>query len=836
MAHPPSYQDATRKLDWLEIVAPYAHARDYARLCLVSKRFHRHFAPRLWNDPLTAANTLLLNRDNDLEWYYHFLEHVKDVRAATCALVTCLDLRGLGGRPASAEFSLDFSGPSLTATLRRLPAAFPRLRSILLDGHPDVDAGALVVASPSSVPPTFEPPLLLSIPHCQIKLPTAFFESAYVTGLVYLDVSDMSGSLKAPLTQLVLSSANLPRLRILKAQGREMDDATALLLFQAFGDQLWSLDLSRNNLTDRGLSFMCEWAFSRHSLRSDQTSGERFEVEGALSFCPGDDSEPFRSFCFVKESPWSATYSHPQRYLVDAPVYTRDVQGPTPQGIPCPVRLNGRVKIRDDSASSIQKILSANSMHLIPQLEEHVHDLDICQGHGGITHLYLNENNISAQAVVQMIRSTTGQLEHLDCDSMFLHGPSGSLPKWMPRTAKLSGILGAAHLFRPLFSSNLQVLRIHHSLVTQLPSLETDDLPTIANLWLAETFLLPKAELAYPEAFVPDMNPRLQSLTLTRIPRYSTGRVIEKLIGFLKLASVQERAIQDAQVSTRRGPFLLLGLRRIRLEFEHDPSEELAEFSDSLELGVPINSVTQEFSFFGNSGGWGSSPTTESSTPTITSNNTGSGKNSNKSHRTPPTSVERHTGGGRQPHSSVSELSENGQESGRLVELHHPETDSQSGLDFSVSGWTCGGGRGGGDGKSRRTTAVHEYLSFLRDRDLHTAAGTNRTPPEPASPNHVAAGCPPGSYIFTAAWDAILFSDCQSMRKPTRLELEGMRDVVGAIKAYRLETRRAFDTARRMNGRSGMPLLGEPHFHWSGRLEVSMKDTMAHYHASRYWR
>ena len=64
MAHPPSYQDATRKLDWLEIVAPYAHARDYARLCLVSKRFHRHFAPRLWNDPLTAANELLLNRDN----------------------------------------------------------------------------------------------------------------------------------------------------------------------------------------------------------------------------------------------------------------------------------------------------------------------------------------------------------------------------------------------------------------------------------------------------------------------------------------------------------------------------------------------------------------------------------------------------------------------------------------------------------------------------------------------------------------------------------------------------------------------------------------------------
>ncbi|KAJ4306664.1 hypothetical protein N0V88_000028 [Collariella sp. IMI 366227] len=51
----PSYQDATTKSDWLELAAPSIPIRHYPRLCLVSRRFHQHFAPRLWNDPLTTA-------------------------------------------------------------------------------------------------------------------------------------------------------------------------------------------------------------------------------------------------------------------------------------------------------------------------------------------------------------------------------------------------------------------------------------------------------------------------------------------------------------------------------------------------------------------------------------------------------------------------------------------------------------------------------------------------------------------------------------------------------------------------------------------------------------
>jgi hypothetical protein len=51
---PPSYQDAVKPLDWLDVVAPYVPIREYARLCLVDKRFYRQFAPRLWNDPFAV--------------------------------------------------------------------------------------------------------------------------------------------------------------------------------------------------------------------------------------------------------------------------------------------------------------------------------------------------------------------------------------------------------------------------------------------------------------------------------------------------------------------------------------------------------------------------------------------------------------------------------------------------------------------------------------------------------------------------------------------------------------------------------------------------------------
>lgn len=54
----PSYQDATGKKQWLELVAPYIDASDYQSLCCVSRQFHSLFAPRAWKDPLAVVRTL----------------------------------------------------------------------------------------------------------------------------------------------------------------------------------------------------------------------------------------------------------------------------------------------------------------------------------------------------------------------------------------------------------------------------------------------------------------------------------------------------------------------------------------------------------------------------------------------------------------------------------------------------------------------------------------------------------------------------------------------------------------------------------------------------------
>jgi hypothetical protein len=61
MASLPSYDEAISRLDWLALVAPYVSIRDYANLCLVSHRFYKLFAPRLWMDPLRMVRFLGLD-------------------------------------------------------------------------------------------------------------------------------------------------------------------------------------------------------------------------------------------------------------------------------------------------------------------------------------------------------------------------------------------------------------------------------------------------------------------------------------------------------------------------------------------------------------------------------------------------------------------------------------------------------------------------------------------------------------------------------------------------------------------------------------------------------
>ncbi|KAK4226488.1 hypothetical protein QBC38DRAFT_456253 [Podospora fimiseda] len=780
-SYPPSYQDATRR-DWLELVAPYCPISTYANLCQVSRRFHAQFAPRLWNDPLTAGR--LLNRDDgkgqhlcfdtdlDLEWFYRFMRHIKGgLDENIRALVHSVDLRAVVY--GTSEFSIfaadnctSSSSPLVTALGAALSFTFPKLRCVLLDGHSDIDIGVLAGTTTGR-----ESPLLLSIAQCQVQVPTAFFASPFLRNLIYLDVSDMPGSLKGPLVQGTLSPANLPVLRILKAQGREMDDLTASLLVKTFKDQIWSLDLSRNKVTDRLLGDLEYFAFPA----AERLRGGDMEVEGRLEYLEGQGTSSFGRFFYVKETEWSKMFSHPGRYFVDSPEYAyHGSEAPSSN-----VRLDGRVRARKDSADDIKTAFSGGTGYLPPSRED-VLDLDICQSHHGITHLYLNNNNISSTALIKMVIRSPGQLQRLECDTTVLDideksWPSASSFSSSFANATVSGILGAAHIFRPVFSSNLQTLWIHHSLVTQLVTLDLDTLPTMTRWWLAEKFLLPRAELAYPQAFMPDMNPRLLSLTLTHLPRWSTGPVIDKLISFLKLAALQEHEIQKSKSRTRRGPTTVEGLRHLRLEFDPDPLEDegnIEDDSDELDPEELIRLAAKEFSFFG--GSWDSEKKKTKSTHEAR-------------HSAAPSGVALEP---RQNQDGESVRLDSGDSALSFSPLYYDGT--WNGSEFKVQMFT-------GEEKNNNTPpAVNEYLEILRQcPELHEEL-------QPASPCHVAAGVPEGGYIFEAAWRAMLVRGVD-IKKPTKRELrENMKDVIEIIKRFRMKTR--------SDGRVGV--------HYGGLLEV----------------
>ena len=607
----------------------------------------------------------------------------------------------------------------------------------MVDGHPEVNPNYLARNRPGP-----DPPLLLSMPGCQAgTLEAAFFASPYFRDLVYLDISDVPEAMATKALRDSIRSEVLPRLRILKAQGQSMGDAEALSLFSAFKQRIWSLDLSRNRLTDRSLRGLRS-TFPSVSFRDlPRSRTHRFSVEGVLIDHPHSNPGDADMTMLVVESKHSDSFTHPDRYLVDTPDY------PGTQDPLVASRSDGRTAIWDDSAAAIKKALTAHDDKLEDGCSslDSVFELEVCQANRGTTHLYLSQNNISASGIASLIISSPGHLERFECDSMSFPVSEGLFPSWMPPNTKLSGLLGAAHLFRPVFSSNLQVLRIHHSLVTNLLSIRTDHLsepiPSIVESWLAEVHLLPGAELAYPQTFVPDMNPRLRSLTLTNIPRYSTGPLIHKLTTFLHLLSLQERAIRSSRPVTRHDPQTLPGLRSLTLEFAPDPSRELHE------LQAACSSETTAFSFFD-----------DESSPGLISMETAPQPSPRQQHLP------------RQPMPLPSSPRDTSHE------IYTPIILPPSNRPITVFA---------GSSSHTNTLTIAEYTRLANIPSLQTRV-------EPATPCHVEAGVPPGAYVFGAAWDAILLRPSGAaggMARPGMGELAGMRDVLGAVREFRAGTR-----------------------------------------------
>lgn len=738
-----------------------------------------------------------------------------------------MDFRG-------ANMSCGFTPGTLNSdVLREIPARFPRVRCLLLDSHSDLDPSMLSKNSVLSRHPhsSLEELHLLSLADCGLPLPAKFAVDRWLSGLVYLDLSNTPGSLQNQIDQRSLNKANLPRLRTLKVRSKGLNHATASAIVREFETQLWSLDVSSNNLGDKFLEDLSAFSIPTYSAIKLQTTGH-FEVEGKIRSIKDDSGYPNGRFYFIEESALSATFSCPERYLSDTPIYhPENTHRADNDGLPTlRTRLNGRGRPRGDSVSDALQVLAGGPGEDVPDAP-YLHDSPHWPPQGaGTTHLHLNGLAVSATAVKRLLQYSPGYIEHFECDSAVCFSPQHlsalrSKAPWLSQSASIIGLPGAAYLFRPVISSNLRVLRIHHSLVTNTPTVACRSTDVLTKLWLAETCLRERLDLAYPQTYVPDMNPRLHSLTLCMVPRYSTGAVTERLINFLKLAARQEQMIERVRASTPpRGPPVLDGLRHIRLEFEPDAEDETASLvdeADELDPGALLDRGEGSFSFFSESA-WD-----------------------------PPSSPVR-SKAKKQPSAASPAVvrppgttgTENPTETPAPEKLTRAPLDQAGGehMDVAIRAPGAPAGElhlpvwvGTGVAGAANPPATNEYMRNVCGAAVVAADGDDGV--IAATPCHVAAGVPAGSLVLRRAWDAMLAPAGGGIGRPAGAALRGsMRDVLGEVKAFRLRARRRYAEAGAGRGAGGGGGAGDgEHEHWRGELVVALSRGGGA-QSSGYWR
>ncbi|KAH7493695.1 hypothetical protein IWW34DRAFT_716906 [Fusarium oxysporum f. sp. albedinis] len=755
MASLPSYQDAVSP-DWLPLVAPYVSPEDYPALCGVNRRYWDVFAPRIWSRiPRLDTVTGLDDAEYDLDWLLNSVFNgVSRMRSETLSLVRVFDARSIRG-----TYSLSM-GVNLNTKLKNAVKFLPNLNCILIDGHEDLDPSESFAEVGHQIQ-------LLSMAGCPVSLSIKFINT--LRGIVYLDLSYASGSLR-PLFQ----DDVLPELRVLKIQGKEVDDTIIENLTARFGTRLWSLDMINNKLTDQALDSIWAHCLWPANLRSDTN----FDVEGKLEF--GCTTPEFGTWTRIVESDWSASFSHPNRHFVDAPLY--DLHDALPQEC-VSKRLDGKFPIKSDAADAVCRGLQGEDPYFPPAS---------FQASQGLTHLNLSGNRVSSLGIMKLLTLCRGRLEQFSCDSMMLVPPlKGTMASvWWPKAAKLYGFY-ATHTLRPVLSSNLRVVKLHHSVVTQIPTLELEGFSSMACLHIAENILLPRAEMAFPEPFVPDMNPRVTSLTLTHVPRRSSGPLINRLVSFLKLLSTQERALFD--LSSRRGPSVLAGLRHFRLEFEQDAYEGDAYIAGEIDAKQLLNSGDKGFSFFDDEAGRRPRPVRELAT-------------------SPP---------------QKRDLTEFSVSQGEQdLETEHLDIDVWvDGKSTTVKVWV------GSASNESSNPMLRDYRELALHCKVHDRIG-------PASPAQIRAGVPSSALVFHTAWCMAIMPyrhRSATIKEPTRVELDAMKDVLSELKQFRLEGRAKYLKLQGQSA-SGTCPPGPPHGFWLGKLEVSTHQGTLRSKTADYWR
>ncbi|PTB63745.1 hypothetical protein BBK36DRAFT_1180252 [Trichoderma citrinoviride] len=770
----PSYSEAIARPDWLQLAAPYVAIADYPALCRVNSRCWRIFAPLLWRDPCAWSKRLGRSTDDDTGpfWSRFLLQDAQLLSPKTRDLIRVVDVRK----------AVTGNDHNLWAVIYRkrfyeLLPLLPNVESLLIDDYCRMNARCLEYSDPSRPDRRL---LMLSLKNTGHGISRSLTESRHLRALIYLDISG-----PAPVDFASLDERWLPNLRILKMCRKQLSTYRWETWAGILNWRLWSLDISDNELTDQSVLNMTgmidDYVLRTTDHFASEGMLERWDQRGALDQY------------ILRESPLSHVFLPGPRYLIDAPPINNLDGADDPDVFWPRVRSDGSTPVRPDTLEGVLGLLSRPG---VSNATEHL------PGSRGITHLHISGNKFTAAGIQELLINSEGHFELFDCERMlffppkrwrsFLNPPKLKAPRLFVSSAvRMSGLPGLGHLFRPVYSSNLRVLRIHHSLVTNIPTLTMDGLRSIECVYLAENGVFPHLQQAYMLPFLPDMNPRLQSLTLTCVPRHSFGPLICRLAFFFRMVSLQEEALsiltKGVQAQGGRPLRLVSGLKHVALELEPRTAEEPLDF-DAEKL---MASGEAPFSFF-------DSPLTETSKtkpkkPRIID----IWRETPDPSEAPPVKLVRHDTP--EGHNTMSPHQPSSSDPERQTWLLY------SNVTTTVSGVTHTSNSVVWAGNSWSTNPViRKYNYLVVNYRMQEGVG-------PATMHQTRAGAPVGCLLFHTAW--LFAATPQSLELPPNVDALKKLDVAAEVRQRWCRTPEDYQRAKER-----FPI--DQLFIWGGKLEI----------------
>ena len=389
--------------------------------------------------------------------------------------------------------------------------------------------------------------------------------SISTSNLMYLDLSYTKRD-SSSVHVLPSLSIGYPNLRVLKLRGLRIIDAEFSRLTQLHNGKLWSLDVRDNLLTDAVAEGLISGRFMLDKMRTKKNVDTLPDLE----------------------------------LFDDVPDYRRIHED-----------RSDTAPLRSDDSGNFVKYIEKHSS--FPAINDQIlDDQDPFISQTGLTHLYISNNRLTSFGV-ELILNHANRLQVFDVGYAESNGPENGPPPWAPYHTNYAQIqAGTVYDISREACSRMEILRIHHSLVTYVPTIlntsQRDRYFTLPMVQAAELYGMSRLQQVRlktgHKAFSPLHNYRVTKLTLTDIPTKSYGFTIERLVEFLKDCRIQEERLSEARKHTpnnRRAPQLLPGLRTLRLEFlpeDTSPPPDVGSVSGDRDAANFQASSEGDFSFF----------------------------------------------------------------------------------------------------------------------------------------------------------------------------------------------------------------------------------------------